>query len=109
MQTALRRRFADHPLVGEVRGVGLIGGDRTGGRQGDAQQLRPEAKRSARAWRSLARQHGVIGRSLANDTLAFSPPLIITEAEIDEMLGGMGRALDDLTVQLRREKIAAVA
>ena len=37
----------------------------------------------------------MIGRTVINDTLCFSPPLIITEAEIDEMLTrteqGIGR------------------
>jgi 4-aminobutyrate--pyruvate transaminase len=50
----------------------------------------------------------VIGRTVVNDTLCFSPPLIITKPEIDEMLDRIGRALDALTVQLRREKIAVV-
>ena len=40
--------------------------------------------------------------------MAFSPPLIITEEEVDEMFDRFGRALDELTVQLRRESIAAV-
>ncbi len=41
MQSELRRRFAGHELVGEVRGIGLIGARGAGGRQGDAAQLRP--------------------------------------------------------------------
>jgi 4-aminobutyrate--pyruvate transaminase len=53
-------------------------------------------------------EHGVIGRTVVNDTLCFSPPLIITEAEIDEMLTRTGEALDELTVQLRREQLAVV-
>ena len=47
-------------------------------------------------------------RAMTNDSMGFSPPLIITEAEIDEMLDRVGRALDELTVELRRESIAAV-
>ena len=43
-----------------------------------------------------------------NDVLCFSPPLIITKEEIDAMLDRVGKALDDLTVQLRREQIAVV-
>ena len=39
MQAELRRRFARHELVGEVRGVGLIGGDRTGGGQEGADEF----------------------------------------------------------------------
>ena len=50
----------------------------------------------------------MIGRAVANDSLCFSPPLIISEAEIDEMLDRVGKALDELTVQLRREQIAVV-
>ena len=50
----------------------------------------------------------MILRGRANDTIAFSPPLIMTEAEIDAMVERTGRALDALTVQLRRESIAIV-
>jgi 4-aminobutyrate--pyruvate transaminase len=57
----------------------------------------------------LCETHGVIGRALPNDALAFSPPLIISEAEIGEMLDGVERALDELAVQLKREQIAVVA
>jgi len=40
--------------------------------------------------------------------LCFSPPLIITKEEIDEMLNRISTAVDELTVQLRREQIAVV-
>jgi 4-aminobutyrate--pyruvate transaminase len=43
-----------------------------------------------------------------NDALCFSPPLIITKEEIDEMLNRISAAIDELTVQLRREQIAVV-
>ena len=45
---------------------------------------------------------------MIGDTLAFNPPLIITEAEIDEVLDDFARALDELAVQLRREESTAV-
>ena len=50
----------------------------------------------------------VIGRAVANDTLCFSPPLVISKDEIDEMLTRISKSLDELTVQLRREQIAVV-
>jgi 4-aminobutyrate--pyruvate transaminase len=56
----------------------------------------------------LVEEQGVIGRTVPGDILCFSPPLIITEAEVDEMLDRVGKALDELTVQLRREQIAVV-
>ena len=85
MQRELRRRFADHPLVGEVRGIGLIGAielveDKSTRRNFDpARKIGPQTVKACEA-------AGVITRGLANDTIAFSPPLIITRAEIDEML-----------------------
>ena len=50
----------------------------------------------------------MIGRAVANDTLCFSPPLVISKDEIDEMLTRISKSLDELTVQLRREQIAVV-
>ena len=104
MQSELRRRFADHELVGEVRGVGMIGAielvaDREARRNFDA-----KAKIGARMAK-LCEAHGVIARTLVNDTIAFSPPLIMTEPEVHEMLDRVTRALDELAAQLRREQM----
>jgi 4-aminobutyrate--pyruvate transaminase len=108
LQRELRRRFANHELVGEVRGVGLIGAIELVADKAAHRNFDPKQKIGARLTK-LVEANGVIGRTLSNDVLAFSPPLIITEPEIDEMLDGVGRALDELAVQLRREKIAAVS
>ncbi len=43
---------------------------------------------------SRAQDHGLILRALG-DTCAFCPPLIITEAEIDELFDRFERALSD--------------
>ncbi len=107
LQAELRRRFTDHELVGEVRGVGLLGALELVADKATRTNFDPKAKIGARAAK-LLEAHGVIGRAMLNDTLALSPPLIISDAEIDAVLDGFGRALDELAVQLRREKIAAV-
>jgi 4-aminobutyrate--pyruvate transaminase len=107
MQRALRQRFADHPLVGEVRGLGLIAAMELVADKETHKNFDPKAKVGGRLTK-LMEEHGVIGRAVMNDTLCFSPPLIITEAEIDEMLDRTGKALDDLTVQLRREQLTVV-
>ena len=57
----------------------------------------------------LCEQQGIITRGLPSDTIAFSPPLIMTPAEVDLVLDGVSRALDELTVQLRRESMGVVA
>ncbi|HEX5326097.1 MAG TPA: aminotransferase, partial [Acetobacteraceae bacterium] len=107
LQKELRRRFGEHPLVGEVRGVGLIAAVELVADKAAHRNFDPAAKIGAR-WVKLIEQHGVIGRAVPGEVLCFSPPLIITPAEIDEMLDRIGKALDELTVQLRREQIALV-
>jgi 4-aminobutyrate--pyruvate transaminase len=108
MQRELRQRFADHPLVGEVRGVGLVGAIELVADKAAHQNFDPKMKVGARLVK-LCEDHGVIARILPSDVLAFSPPLIITESEVDTMLGRVRSALDALTVELRREQIAMVA
>jgi len=56
----------------------------------------------------LCEANGVILRSVANDSLCFSPPLVISTGEIDEMLDRVAESLDELTVQSRREQIGLV-
>ncbi|MDB5405065.1 MAG: aspartate aminotransferase family protein, partial [Rhodopila sp.] len=44
-------------------------------------------------------QHGLIVRAIG-DRIAFTPPLIITEAEIDDMCGRFGRGLDAVAASI---------
>jgi 4-aminobutyrate--pyruvate transaminase len=107
LQKELRSRFADHPLVGEVRGVGLIAAIELVADKEKHQNFDPKAKVGGR-WVKLIEQSGVIARTVPGEVLCISPPLVITAAEIDEMLDRIGKSLDELTVQLRREQIALV-
>ena len=107
MQSELRRRFADHELVGEVRGIGMIAALELVADKAARRNFEPKLKIAARLTK-LCEKHGVIARSLPSDSLAFSPPLIMTEGEVNEMLDRVGQALDELTVQLRREQLAVV-
>ncbi len=107
MQSELHRRFDGHELVGEVRGVAMIGALELVANKDARQNFEPSAKVGARLTK-LCEAHGVIARSLPNDTLAFSPPLIMTQDDMSEMLDRVGAALDELTVQLRRERLAIV-
>lgn len=81
-----------HPLVGEVRGVGLIAGvevvaDPTTGAPF------PPARRAGLAVQRRCEEAGLIVRAIG-DRIAFTPPLIIDEAEIGEMCARFGRGLD---------------
>ena len=108
MQQRLRERFSDHELVGEVRGVGLVAGVELVADKATHKNFDPKQKIGARAAK-LMEANGVIGRAMINDLLGFCPPLIVTESQVDEFVDGTGRALDELAVQLRREKLAVVA
>ena len=98
MQNVLRQ-FADHPLVGEVRGVGLLTGIEMVADKSTRALFDPARKVGATVDRH-ARAHGLITRFIG-DRIAFSPPLIITEAEIDDVAARLGRALDDAWVEVR--------
>ena len=104
LQSELRRRFAAHELVGEVRGIGLMAGVELVANKETHQNFPAAAKIGARLV-ALMQENGVIGRICPTDSLVFSPPLIIQPAEIDDMLDRVSHSLDTLTVQLRREKI----
>jgi len=99
MQRAIRGRFGDHPLVGEVRGVGLIGAIELVRDRESRANFDPSLKVGLRLARQCE-QHGVIGRSLPGDVLAFSPPLVISTDEIDDMVDRVGQALDALAAEL---------
>ncbi len=85
--------FAGHKLVGEVAGVGLVGVAELVADKATKRPFDPAVKVGAYLT-GRAEEHGLILRALG-DRVAFSPPLIIDEAEIGEMLARFGRALDD--------------
>jgi 4-aminobutyrate--pyruvate transaminase len=88
------QRFVGHELVGHVRGMGLIGAIELAE---DPKRRKPfdPARGVGAAFVRFAQEHGLITRSLGGDIIAFSPPLIISEAEIDAMLQCVERALTD--------------
>jgi L-2,4-diaminobutyrate transaminase len=96
----LQESFADHPLVGEIRGFGLIGAIELVARKDPPEPLDPKLKVAIRAARK-ALQNGVITRALpAADTLAFSPPLTISPVEIDQLVAGVRDAVDVVLAEL---------
>jgi 4-aminobutyrate--pyruvate transaminase len=87
------RALGDHPLVGEARGLGLVGGielvaDKRSKRSFDANAaVAPQVVQ-------LAQEEGLIVRYLAGDVVSICPPLIIAPTEIDELFDRLVRALD---------------
>jgi 4-aminobutyrate--pyruvate transaminase len=87
------RRLAGHPLVGDVRGVGLVAGVELVPDKPGRATFEPPATAGALLV-ARAQAHGLIVRNL-QDTISVCPPLIITEPEVDELLRRLGRALDE--------------
>ena len=96
--------FAGHKLVGEVAGVGLLGVAELVADKATRRPFDPAAKVGAYLT-GRAEEHGLILRALG-DRVAFSPPLIIDEAEIREMLARFGRALDDTARWVAEQSLA---
>lgn len=84
-------RLAQHPLVGEARGIGLIGALELSPDKSPAGFAQPGKVGPRLAQEMMAR--GVIPRAIG-DSLAFSPPMIITAEEIDEIFAPAEAALD---------------
>jgi 4-aminobutyrate--pyruvate transaminase len=88
------RGFADHPLVGEVRGIGLIGAVELVKNKGARENFAP-ADGVGPFFMARAQEHGLLCRAMTNDTVALCPPLIVTEDEIGEIMVRFGKALED--------------
>jgi 4-aminobutyrate--pyruvate transaminase len=86
------QRFAGHPLVGDVSGVGMIAGIELVADKRTRAAHEPAGKAGKIADR-VGKENGLVLRVIG-DRLAFAPPLIISEAEIDDMVARVGRTLD---------------
>ena len=94
------QHFAQHPLVGQARGLGLIGALELSADPATRKPFEPARGVGAHLVR-CAQAHGLIVRVLGGDIIAFSPPLIISEAEIDELLAKTALALDETLAWVR--------
>jgi len=98
------RQYADHSLVGEVRGAGLIAGLELVADKASKRAFDPVGKVGLAAF-EIGHEEGMIIRNVG-DTLALCPPLIVTEGDIDEIVARMGRILDRTQDHVSREGLA---
>ncbi|ASJ75610.1 aminotransferase [Granulosicoccus antarcticus] len=85
----------NHPLVGNTRSVGLIGAVELVADK-DSKTSFPAADKIAVQAMLAARKHGLIVRAAPGDALAFCPPLIINDEQIDDMFDAVTDALNDV-------------
>ncbi len=104
LQSSLRAAFAGHPMVGDVRGQALIGAVEFVDRMTDDGPVAfdPALKVAPRVVKA-ALKRGVIGRALPSaDAVAFSPPFVVTTAEIDLAVAAFRDAADEVAAELGR-------
>lgn len=89
------KKFEDHPLVGEVRGIGMIAAVELVADKATKESFSPLGKIGG-AFFERAHHHGLIIRNI-QDSIALCPPLIIEEAQIRELLRRFEATLDDIT------------
>jgi L-2,4-diaminobutyrate transaminase len=105
MHARLQAAFADHPLVGEIRGRSLIGALEFVASRNPATRFDPALKIAARVVKA-ALPRGLITRALPHaDTISFSPPFIISEDELSMMVDRAKAAVDQVADELLREGI----
>ena len=86
------RELADHPIVGEVRGVGLIGAIELVKDKADRELWDEEGKTGLRC-RNHSLAIGLVMRA-TNDSMVLSPPLIISREQVDELVDKARSAID---------------
>ena len=101
LQTRLKETFSDNPLVGEIRGVGMMAGVELVADKAKKIPFDPSAKIGPRITQLLL-EEGVIHRAILN-SYAYAPPLVMTESDVDEMIERDERAVRKLSDELTRE------
>ena len=100
LQQRLRSELADQCLVGEVRGLGLIAAVEFLAGVEPTRLFEPVGSVAGRVAAECL-ERGVITRALPEaDTISFSPPFVITEAEIDEIVRVVREAADVVAAEL---------
>jgi L-2,4-diaminobutyrate transaminase len=104
-QQAMHAAFDEHPMVGEVRGVGLLAALEFVADKSSRQLFDPANKVGPRVSQACL-DNGLIARAMPHgDILGFAPPLIIDRGEVDEVVARTRRAVDVVAEALEREKI----
>ena len=102
LQTRLKE-FDSHPLVGEVRGRGLLAAvelvaNKHSGEAFDDTSVGAYAKQACQ-------DNGLLIRAVGGNSIAFCPPLIITTDQIDEMVDKFSLAIQTTLQYANKESL----
>jgi adenosylmethionine-8-amino-7-oxononanoate aminotransferase len=100
LEARLRSRFGDHPHVGDIRGRGLFWGLELVADRASKQAFDTKLKVNARI-KAAALEAGLLCYPMGGtidgelgDHVLLAPPYIVTEAQLDELVDKLGRAID---------------
>ncbi len=91
-QRRLRETFQGHPIVGEIRSVGLLAAIELVADKISHEPF-PKDRQVGTLCRDHCFAHGLVMRAI-RDTMVLAPPLVITEAEVDELLAAAKICID---------------
>jgi len=99
----LQRRLQElrsHEIVGDVRGIGLLGGVEFVRDRESKQLFDPSVGVARRVWLA-ALEGGVIFRPLGGDVIATSPPFVISTKQIDRLVEVLDAAISSVSKELK--------
>ena len=87
------KALSDHPLVGDVRGRGMLAAIELVSDKGKKTPFPNEAQPARRIF-DRAWENGLVIRAFASGVLGYAPPLCCTDADIDAILERTAKTLD---------------
>ena len=93
------REFADHPLVGEVRGKGFLGALELVKNQATREKFDDQGSAGITC-REVCAENGLIMRAMG-DSMILCPPLIISRSQVDDVMNKVEASLDQAHVLLK--------
>ena len=90
------------PRAGEVRGTGLIAAVHLA-KDKEKREMFDPALAVAPYMYGRMQEYGVITRAIGTDAIAFSPPLIINEEQLDKIVDAVGKGLEETYAWLKSE------
>jgi putrescine aminotransferase len=93
MQRRLRETFVGHPIVGEVRGIGLLAAIELSANP-KKREFFPNLGDVGAHCRNYCFNSGLMSRA-TRDTMFLAPPLVISETEVEEIIAKLKSAIDN--------------
>ncbi|XP_022940077.1 gamma aminobutyrate transaminase 3, chloroplastic-like [Cucurbita moschata] len=99
------KAFSNSPIIGEIRGTGLVLGTEFTDNKSPNNPFPPEWGIGA-YFGAMCEKHGMLIR-VAGDSIMMSPPFIISPEEVDELISIYGKALKDTEERVKELKSRA--